>query len=342
MALMVGGRRRGRGAGLRVGADDPAPRRVLAAEDRRRRGRGPLGRDQHVGLHRGRCVAPLARHGRPRIRPPHVADRPSRPRLRGPHAAAVGWRRVVAGVARRGAVDRSTRTPCWPARPASTRACAPAWPSRTWSGSSSPTGSSPVDASVTRCASTATCSSTSPSSRWTGTTPSSGGAVRGDAARELIDARWDTFVEPGHRHPLRLHQPVGDRRGDLRAGHGPRRHRRPRPCPAAARRHPAPAHRGRVLLDRLRLAGRGQLAGRAHDVHRGRGHPGRRRPLQRQRLAPASCGAPPWRPTSRRSAWSAAARQPSGSPASPDVRRSTRIEPTASTSVKAPLARAGR
>jgi hypothetical protein len=27
--------------------------------------------------------------------------------------------------------------------------------------------------------------------------PVLGGAVRGDAARELIDARWDTFVEPG-------------------------------------------------------------------------------------------------------------------------------------------------
>ena len=50
--------------------------------------------------------------------------------------------------------------------------------------------------------------------------PVLGGAVRGEAAHALIGRRWDDFVEPGPRHPLRRHQPVGDRCRDLRAGAG--------------------------------------------------------------------------------------------------------------------------
>ena len=76
--------------------------------------------------------------------------------------------------------------------------------------------------------------------------PVLGGAVRGEAAHELIAERWDTFVEPGLGIRCVSHQPVGDRRGDLRAGDGPRRDRRPRAGGAAARRHAAPAHRRRA------------------------------------------------------------------------------------------------
>ena len=53
--------------------------------------------------------------------------------------------------------------------------------------------------------------------------------------------RWDDFVEPGLGIRCVDHQPVGDRRGDLRAGAGPRRARRPRAGAAAVRRHAAPA-----------------------------------------------------------------------------------------------------
>ena len=58
--------------------------------------------------------------------------------------------------------------------------------------------------------------------------PVLGGAVRGDEADALLAARWDEFVVPGLGRPLRLDQPVGHRRRDLRAGAGPRRARRPR------------------------------------------------------------------------------------------------------------------
>ena len=113
--------------------------------------------------------------------------------------------------------------------------------------------------------------------------PVLGGAVRGDAARALLDERWDTFVVPGlgircvSTNPwvtgaetcelvLAL-EAIGDR--DRAA--------------AAARGHAAPAHRRGFLLDRLRLARRGQLARRADDLHRRRGHPRRRRPDRRHR-----------------------------------------------------------
>ena len=54
MALMVGGQREAAERAYAWVRDDPAPRRLVADEDRRRRGRGPLRRDQHVGLRRGR------------------------------------------------------------------------------------------------------------------------------------------------------------------------------------------------------------------------------------------------------------------------------------------------
>ena len=60
-----------------------------------------------------------------------------------------------------------------------------------------PTGSSPPAGSATRCASTASCSWTSPTFSMDWYYPVLGGAVRGDAARALLDSRWDDFVVPG-------------------------------------------------------------------------------------------------------------------------------------------------
>ena len=82
----------------------------------------------------------------------------------------------------------------------------------------------------------------------------------------------------GPRRALRRHQPVGDRRRDLRAGAGARRARGPRARAAAARRHAAPAPRRRLLLDRLRLPRRRPTGRRAHDVHRRGGAARGRRP----------------------------------------------------------------
>ena len=69
------------------------------------------------------------------------------------------------------------------------------------------------------------------SSRWTGTTRSSAAPCAARPAHALIDAPLGRLRGAGPRHPLRRHQPVGDRRRDLRAGAGARRRRRPRRAP---------------------------------------------------------------------------------------------------------------
>ena len=64
--------------------------------------------------------------------------------------------------------------------------------------------------------------------------PVLGGAVRGEAgARPARRRAGTTSWCPGLGHPLRRHQPVGDRRRDLRAGDGAGRARRPRPRAAS-------------------------------------------------------------------------------------------------------------
>ena len=63
--------------------------------------------------------------------------------------------------------------------------------------SRSPSGSWPAAASGTRCASTATCSWTSRRSRWTGTTRSSAAPSAGRPRLDLLATRWDDFVVPG-------------------------------------------------------------------------------------------------------------------------------------------------
>ena len=50
--------------------------------------------------------------------------------------------------------------------------------------------------------------------------PVLGGAVRGEDGLELLAPRWSDFVVPGSGDPLRRHEPLGDRRRDLRTRHG--------------------------------------------------------------------------------------------------------------------------
>ena len=176
--------------------------------------------------------------------------------------------------------------------------------------------------------------------------PVLGGAVRGAAAHALLAERWDTFVEPGlgircvSTNPwvtgaetcelVMALDALGDRERALQL--------------LADMQHlrtdEGSYWTGYVWPDER------QLARRADHLHRRRGHPRRRRAVRRHAGRRHHARHDAGSRLRARSASSAAARpataQPTGSPASPAVRRSTRIEPTASTSVKAPLASAGR
>ena len=297
--------------------DGSWPMKIVAGEveDRQRR-------DQHVGLPRGRGLAPLAGPPRPRVRPPHVAGRPPRARLGGRPCSC----RSGGSPGRR---SGSTGGPAGQRGGAAGRlvehlpgAARRAWRSRTWSDEPQPEWELAGGrlGHALREHRDLFLDKSEFSMDWY--YPVLGGAVRGDAGRALLDEPLGHLRRARPRHPLRLHQPVGDRRGDLRAGAGPGRRRRPRPGAAAARRHAAPARRGRrrywtgyVFPDER------QLAGRAHDVHRGRGDPRRRRPLATAAPAPDIMrGTTLARRLRARSASSAAARsarQPTGSPASP-------------------------
>ena len=158
--------------------------------------------------------------------------------------------------------------------------------------------------------------------------PVLGGAVRGRDAFELLDSRWDDFVRPGlgilcvdtnpwvtgaetcelamaldtlgdHRRALTLIKDMQHLRED-----------------------DGRYWTGWVYGDERRRPGAGEprnvlLAGRAHDVHRRRGHPRGRRARRGRRAQHgglrASCAAPRWRRTSPSSRSSAAARQPTPS-----------------------------
>ena len=136
----------------------------------------------------------------------------------------------------------STRTRCWRARRASTSRCAPACAladagrraaagvgaRRRPAGARAARAPRPVPGQVAR-------------SRWTGTTRSSAAPSAARPAPALIEDPLGRLRRAGPRHPLRRHQPVGDRRRDLRAGAGARRARGPRRALRAARRHAAPA-----------------------------------------------------------------------------------------------------
>ena len=207
------------GADARSAHDGSWPMKIVA-----RRGRGRPRRDQHVGLPRGRRLAPLAGPPRPAVRAPALAD--------GPRRRSTAWSRQqlpvrwhpwtpewpTDGPARRVALRlarASTSTarrlalaellddpqPEWelagrPARPRGARA------------------PRPVPGQVDLL---------------------DGLVLPGARRRRPRRGRRTTCSRPlgrlrgaRPRRPLRRHQPVGHRRRDLRAGPGPRRARRPR------------------------------------------------------------------------------------------------------------------
>ena len=277
MAMMLGGADRGRRAGLRVVPAHAARGRFVAVEGRRGRGRRPQWRDQHVGLPRGRGLAPLAAVPRLGVRAAVLAGGEARPRLRGLHAAALGRRRVGAGVARRptgrdhrrGAAGRLLEH--LPVAARRRRAGRPGRRARSRS------GSSPADASATRCASTATCSWTSRTGRWTGTTPCSAVPCAARRRGRCWRPGWDDFVVPGLGIKCVDENPwvtgaetcelamaldaLGEREQALRF-FGEMQHLR--------------STEGRYWTGYV-VPRRRALAGRVHDVHRGGGDPRRRR-----------------------------------------------------------------
>ena len=320
---------------------DAARRRLVADEDRRRRGRGPPRRDQHVGLPRRRRLAPLA--GRAAT---STFVRRMWPAVRrgldfvvvacSCRSAASPGRRSGTTAARR----RSTRTRCSPARRASTSRCAPGValaellddPQPEWELAGGRLGH------ALREHRDLFLDKSTFSMDWY--YPVLGGAVRGEAGARAARRALGRLRRARARHPLRRHQPVGDRRRDLRAGDGARRPRRPRPRAAAARRHAAPARRRRVATGPatsspddvnwpvehttytaaaviLAVDALSRRHARGADIMRG------------TTLAPHFARA-------RRSSAAAASAERRRRPRR-DVRRSTRIEPSASTSVKSPL-----
>ena len=185
-------------------ADHAARRRLLADEDRGRRGRGRQRRDQHLGVRRRRRVAPLAaacataascdRCGRPcaaastswsacSCRSAGIAwaqewhdGRPGTGQPGGAAGRLVQHLPVAAG---RGGAGRAGRRAAAgvgarrrPARPRAARA-----PRRS--------------------------SSTSPRSRWTGTTRCSAARCAARPAETGSPSSWDQFVRARPRHPLR-------------------------------------------------------------------------------------------------------------------------------------------
>ena len=220
----------------------------MADEDRRRRGRGPQRRDQHVGVPRRRRLAQLADPPRRRVRASATGRRSAR---------ALDW--VVSMQLPCGGIAWSQE---WAdGRPAkvneeallagsssiyqSLRAGVALSPS--WSTSRSRSGSWPVAGSATRCASTATCSSTSPTFSMDWYYPVLGGAVRGDAGRTPARRAGGTSSSSrtsGIRCVDSNPWVTGAETCELVMALDA--HRRPRPGAAAVRRHAAPARRRRL------------------------------------------------------------------------------------------------
>ena len=195
-------------------ADGSWPMKVVGGRRRRRQRR-----DQHVGLPRGRRLAPLAGAPRRALRAALLARRTARARLRGRSLqlpfGGIAW-------SRRGRRARSTprrllagSASIFQALTAGIALVGADGRRRSRSGSSPPAGS------ATRCASTATCSSTSRRSRWTGTTRCSAAPSAATTARDAARRAVGRLRRARPRDPLRRHQPVGDRRRDLRAGRSP-------------------------------------------------------------------------------------------------------------------------
>ena len=221
MALTVAGEdARGR-ASVRVGAVGPAAGRLLGDEVRRRLGRGRQRRDEHVGLPRRGRVAPLAGAPRPGVRGTVLAGRAPWARLGRLDAAALRWHRVGAGVVRRPAGEGPRgrlaggvvqRLPVAAGRGVDRRA-----------DGRPPTG---VGAGGRPAASRA-ARARRPVPRQVGVLdglvlPGPGRRGPRRRGRRHAGGAVGRVRGAGARRPLRLHQPVGDRRRDLRAGARPR------------------------------------------------------------------------------------------------------------------------
>ena len=227
MAMLVGGQVEAAERAYAWMPDDAARRRLVADEDRRRRGRGRARRGQHVGLPRGRALAPLA--GAPR----HRLRRSATGRRCGP--GSTGWspsRSPFGGI-------RWTPTEdfCLLAGSSSIYQSLRAGvaladllddPQPEWELAGGRLGH------AVREHRDLFADKSTYSMDWY--YPVLGGAVRGRAAFELLDAAVGRLRRARPRHPLRRHQPVGHRRRDLRArdgaGHAGR------PPPGAARCSP--------------------------------------------------------------------------------------------------------
>ena len=168
--------------------------------------------------------------------------------------------------------------------------------------------------------------------------PVLGGAVRGAGRARPARRALGRLRGARPRHPLRRHQPVGDRRGDLRAGDGPRRlgdHDRALRLFADMQhlRHDDGSYwTGYVYPEDV------FWPARAHHLHLGRRDPRRRRPVRgpprRSGIMRGETLATHFR-GDRAGVWlpgggsDGSGRQPS-SPAAPEVLVSTRIDPTVS------------
>ena len=258
-----------------------------------------------------------------------VADGPGRPRLRLLAAAAVRWHRLVAGVVGGRPGPGQPRRRCWPARRASTTRCAPAStlaellddPQPEWELAAGRLGHA-LREHRDRFLDKSTFSMD-----WY--YPVLGGAVRGDAGARPDRQPLARLRGARPRGALRRHRPVGHRRRDLRAGPGPRRARRPRGARRACfadtqhlRNDDGGYWTGYVYPDEVHWPAEHTTFTTAavllaHDALAG-GRPG-------ADLVRGAGLVPDPEPL----AWSAAARQPTRSPAAPDERRSTRSEPDA-------------
>ncbi|MDH6519421.1 hypothetical protein M2159_005714 [Streptomyces sp. SAI-090] len=108
--------------------------------------------------------------------------------------------------------------------------------------------------------------------------PVLGGALTGVEAKSRIEEGWERFVVPGLGVRCVVPNPWVTGRGVGRTRAGPVGHRRVRPRPGDPPVDPAPAGPGqRVVLDRLRVRGRGGVAPGADHLDSGLAAPGRRR-----------------------------------------------------------------
>ena len=244
------------------------------------RGRGdrPRGRESSRRLPRGRRLASVPRHRRPRLRPPDVAGRPGRDRL--------GAR--AADAARRGGLGARRGRPAGRVRAAVRVLEHPPWAAlRARAGRSDRRAAARLGALGRPARSRAR--------------PSSGGVRRQEpvldglvlprARRRAARRRRRRAARGGlgrlrrarPRRPLRQRPALGDRGRDLRAGPLPGRLRPARPGGRGLRHRAQAPPRRRLLLDRLAVRQRGALPGRAVGLDLRRRDPRRRRPDRDQR-----------------------------------------------------------